>query len=93
MSYHKQDIIISDKSLLFDFHTLLEQMEESMKKCYQNLENTNTTIPISELISCTQTGKDIEKDIFRYVGQFCGNGDSLEDILKENHTFSLIADT
>lgn len=88
MSYHKQDIIISDKLLLFDFHALLKQMEESVKKCYQNLENTNTTIPISELISCTQTEKDIKKDISRYVGQCCGNGDSLEDILKENYTES-----
>lgn len=92
MSYKNQDIIMSDKFLLFDFHALLEQLEESMKKCYQILENINTTtISIySELISCTQTGKNIEKDISKYVTQCCGsNGDdSSKDILKDNHTES-----
>lgn len=85
MTYMKQDISAENQFLLFDFQTLLEEMEESMEKCYQTLENTNTKFLKSKLITCIQTGKDIEKEISELVGQYCDNGDSLEDILDDNY--------
>lgn len=50
-----------------------------------NFGNTNTESLKSKLITSIQTGKDIEKEISELVGQCCGNGDSLEDILDDNH--------
>lgn len=81
----KHDISAENQFLLFDFQTLLEEMKESMEKCYQTLENANTESLKSKLITSIQTGKDIEKKISELVGQCCDNGDSLEDILDDNY--------
>ncbi len=85
MKYMKHDISAENQFLLFDFQTLLEEMKESMEKCYQTLENANTESLKSKLITSIQTGKDIEKKISELVGQCCDNGDSLEDILDDNY--------
>lgn len=85
MTYMKQDISAENQFLLFDFQMLLEEMEESMEKCYQTLENTNTESLKSKLIIRIQTGKDIEKEISELVDQYYDNGDSLEDILDDNY--------
>lgn len=87
MTYLGQDLSIQRKFLIFDFQALLEDMKNSMTKCYEVFKDDNTTSYISALVKCTENGKNIEKDISEFVSECCGNEDSLEDIIAEAEIF------